>query len=44
LQLTLDRVVECIRDHVHLLNDLPNGTTLTQTIVVSSVFSVTENH
>jgi hypothetical protein len=29
LQLTLGHVVECIRDHVRLLDDLPNGTTLT---------------
>jgi L-rhamnose isomerase len=49
LQLTLGRVVECSRDHVRLLDDLPNGTTLAQKIVVSSVFPVTkipaiENH
>jgi L-rhamnose isomerase len=49
LQLTLGHVVECSRDHVHLLDDLPNGTTLAQKIVVSSVFPVTkilaiENH
>jgi hypothetical protein len=49
LQLTLDRVVECIRDHVRLLDDLPNGAALAQKIVTSSVFSVTkiltiENH
>jgi hypothetical protein len=42
LQLTLDYVVECSRDHVHLLNDLPNGATLAQKIVVSSVLSITE--
>jgi hypothetical protein len=35
-------VVECIGDHVRLLNDLPNGATLTQKIVASLVFSVTE--
>jgi hypothetical protein len=35
-------MVECIRDHVRLLNDLPNGTTLAQEIVASSVFRVTE--
>jgi hypothetical protein len=35
-------VVECIGDHVRLLDDLPNGTTLDQEIVASSVFSVTE--
>jgi hypothetical protein len=42
LQLTLGRVVECIENHVCLLDDLPNGATLAQKIVVSSVFSVTE--
>jgi hypothetical protein len=42
LQLTLGRVVECIRDHVCLLYDLPNGTTLTQKMVASLVFAVTE--
>jgi hypothetical protein len=42
LQLTLGCVVECIRDHIHLLDDLPNGTTLAQEIVASSVFSVTK--
>jgi hypothetical protein len=36
----MGRVVECSRDHVRLLDDLPNGTTLTQEIVASSVFSV----
>jgi hypothetical protein len=35
-------VVECIRDHVRLLDDLSNGVTLTQKIVASSVFPVTE--
>jgi hypothetical protein len=35
-------VVECIRDHIRLLDDLPNGVTLTQKIVASSIFSVTE--
>jgi hypothetical protein len=35
-------VVECIRDHVCLLNDIPNAATLTQKIVVSLVFSVTK--
>jgi L-rhamnose isomerase len=49
LQLTLRRVVECDRDHVRLLDDLPNGMTLAQKIVVSSFFSATkilnlENH
>jgi hypothetical protein len=42
LQLTLGRVVECILDHVRLLDDLPNGVTLTQKIVASLIFSVTE--
>jgi hypothetical protein len=42
LQLTLGHVVECIRDHIRLLDDLPNGATLAQKIVVSSVFPVTE--
>jgi hypothetical protein len=42
LQLTLGHVVECIRDHVHLLDDLPNGVTLAQEIVVGSDLSVTE--
>jgi hypothetical protein len=42
LQLTLGRVVECIRDYVRLLNDLPNGAALAQKIVVSSVFPVTK--
>jgi hypothetical protein len=49
LQLTLGHVVKCSRDHVRLLDDLSNGTTLTQKIVVSSVFPLTktlaiENH
>jgi hypothetical protein len=35
-------VVECIRDHVHLLDDLSNDATLAQKIVTSSVFPVTE--
>jgi hypothetical protein len=35
-------MVDCIRDHVRLLDNLPNGTTLAQKIVVSSVFLVTE--
>jgi hypothetical protein len=37
-------VDECIRDHVHFLDDLPNGATLAQKIVASSVFPVTEIH
>jgi hypothetical protein len=35
-------VVECVGDHVRLLDDLPNGATLAQEIVTSSVFPVTE--
>jgi hypothetical protein len=35
-------VVECIRDHVRLLNDLPNGATLAQKIIASSILSITE--
>jgi hypothetical protein len=35
-------MVECIWDHVRLLDDLPNGATLAQKIVVSSVFLVTK--
>jgi hypothetical protein len=35
-------VVECIRDHVCLLDDLPNDATLTQKIVVSSVLPIIE--
>jgi L-rhamnose isomerase len=42
LQLTLSRVVEYSRDHVRLLDDLPNSMILPQEIVVSSIFSVTE--
>jgi hypothetical protein len=42
LQLTLGRVVECIQDHVRLLDDLPNSTTLVQEIVASLVFPVIE--
>jgi hypothetical protein len=42
LQLTLGRMVECIRDHVHLLDDLPNGVTMAQKIVVSLIFLVIE--
>jgi hypothetical protein len=33
-------VVECIGDHVRLLNDLPNGAALAQEIVVGSVLSI----
>jgi hypothetical protein len=35
-------VVKCVGDHVCLLDDLPNDATLTQKIVVSSVFPVTK--
>jgi hypothetical protein len=35
-------VVECIGDHVCLLDDLLNGATLAQKIVASSVLPVTE--
>jgi hypothetical protein len=35
-------VVECIGDHVRLLDDLSNGMTLAHMIVASSVFPVTE--
>jgi hypothetical protein len=42
LQLTLGRMVECIGDHVRLLDDLPNGETLAQEIVVGSVLTIIE--
>jgi hypothetical protein len=35
-------VVECIGDHVRLLDDLPNDATLAQEIVVSLIFSATK--
>jgi hypothetical protein len=35
-------MVECIRDHVRLLNDLLNGVTLAQEIVASSVIPITK--
>jgi hypothetical protein len=35
-------MVEYIGNHVRLLNDLPNGVTLSQKIVASSIFSVTK--
>jgi hypothetical protein len=35
-------VVECIGDHVRLLDDLPYGATLAQKIVVSSVLPITK--
>jgi hypothetical protein len=42
LQLTLVCVIECIKDHVRLLDNLPNGVALAQEIVASSTFPVTE--
>jgi hypothetical protein len=42
LQLTLGRVVECVRDHVRLLYDLPNGVTLAQKIVTNSILSISK--
>jgi hypothetical protein len=42
LQLTLGRVVECVGDHVRLLDDLPNSATLAQKIVASLIFPVTK--
>jgi hypothetical protein len=42
LQLTLDRVVECIEDPVRLLDDLPNDVTLSQKIVASLVLPIIE--
>jgi hypothetical protein len=41
-QPTLSHVVERRRDHVLLLYDLPNGTTLAQKIVASLIFPITE--
>jgi hypothetical protein len=35
-------LVECSQDHVRLLDDLPNNTTLAQKIVATLVFLVTE--
>jgi hypothetical protein len=40
--LTFGHVVKHCRDHISFLNNLPDGTTLTQEIVASSVFPVTE--
>jgi hypothetical protein len=40
LQLTLGRVIECIGDHVRLLDDLSNGVTMAQKIVASLIFPV----
>jgi hypothetical protein len=42
LQLTLHSIVERRWDHVRMLYNLPNSTTLAQKIVASLVFSVTE--
>jgi hypothetical protein len=42
LQLTLVHVVEHRQDHIPLLRDLLDGTTLAQGIVASSVFPLTE--
>jgi hypothetical protein len=49
LQLTLHNVVKRRWNHVYLLNDLPDGTSLAQKITTSSIFLVTkflaiENH
>jgi hypothetical protein len=41
-QLTLGHVIECCRDHIRMLHDLPNSTTLAQEIVASFIFSITE--
>jgi hypothetical protein len=38
----LGHVVDCIRDHVRLLDDLQNGAALTQEIVAGSVLPITE--
>jgi hypothetical protein len=38
----LGHVVECIGDHICLLDDLPYGATLAQKIVASSVLPITE--
>jgi hypothetical protein len=35
-------MIEYIGDHVCLLNDLPNDVALTQVVVTSSIFPVTE--
>jgi hypothetical protein len=35
-------MVECIGDHVSLLDNLPNGVALAQKIVVSSVLPITK--
>jgi hypothetical protein len=38
----LGRVIECIRNHVRLLDDLSNGATLSQKIIASLILSITE--
>jgi hypothetical protein len=38
----LSHIVEHHWDHVRLMYDLPNGTTLAQMIIMSSVFPLTE--
>jgi inner membrane protein involved in colicin E2 resistance len=42
LYLTLGSVVERHRDHIRVLHDLPDGSTLAQKIAASLVFSVTK--
>jgi hypothetical protein len=42
LQLTLSHVIECIGDHVRLLDDLPNGVALAQEIVAGLILSIKE--
>jgi hypothetical protein len=42
LQLTLGHMVECIWDHVRLLNNLPNNAALAQEIVAGSVLPITK--
>jgi hypothetical protein len=42
LQLTMCRVIEHRGDHVRLMYDLPDGTPLTQKIVVSSILPITK--
>jgi hypothetical protein len=38
----LGHVIECIGDHIRLLDDLPNGAALAQEIVVGSVLPISE--
>jgi hypothetical protein len=40
--LTLGCVVKCCRDHISFLDNLPDGMTLTQEVVASSILPVTE--